>query len=85
MSDRTKEEIIENEQEAGPSAPHTPPQVVVLAEYPRKTPVKERVGLTKSAKRNAQETLPAKERLGTKPSDFRQNNPGPSNLRNREN
>ena len=81
---KIKEEAIENKQEEGTRAQHTPPRMVVLNEYPRKPPVKERVGLMKSAKRTAQKTLPAKERLGTKPSDFRQNNPGPSNPQNRD-
>ena len=83
-SGKIKEEAIENKQEEGTRAQHTPPRMVVLNEYPRKPPVKERVGLMKSAKRTAQKTLPAKERLGTKPSDFRQNNPGPSNPQNRD-
>ena len=74
-SGKIKEEVIKNKQEEGTRAQHTPPRTVILTEYPRKTPVKERVGLTKSAKRTAQKTLPAKECLGTKPSDFRKKQP----------
>ena len=39
-----------NKQEEGKRAQHTPPRMVVLNEYPRTPPVKERVGLMKSAK-----------------------------------
>ena len=69
---KIKEEVIENEQEEGTRVQHTPPQTVILTKFPRNTPVKERVGSTKSAKRTAQRTLPSKKRLGTKPSDIRQ-------------
>ena len=49
----------------------TPPRRVVFKETVRNTPVKQRVGPTNSEKRKAQRTKSAKNRLGTKPSDFR--------------
>ena len=79
-----KEENIEDEehQEAGPSTQHTPTRVVLLVNHRERTPVKERVGQTETAKRIAQATLPPQERLGTMPSDF-PGYPGPSNTRSR--
>ena len=77
-------EIIEDEdqQAAGPSTQHTPPRVVLLVNHQERTPVKERVGQTQTAKRIAQATLPPQECLGTRPSDF-PGYPGPSNPRSR--
>ena len=57
----------------------TPPRTVVFEETIRNTPVKQRVGLKNSEKREAQKTKPAKDRLGTKPSDFKPKNQEPEN------
>lgn len=51
-------------------AQQTPPRTVIFEETVRNTLVQERVCLKNSEKREAQRTKPAKERLGTKPSDF---------------
>ena len=79
---KVKEEVIKNEHEDGIIVQQTPPRTIIFEEEVRNTSVKERVGLTQSANRAAQRTLQAKERLGTKPSDFRQSGtsqgiPGP--------
>ena len=67
-----KEEVDqESDQE---NVQQTPPRRVVFEETVRTTPFKQRVGLKNSEKRVAQKTKSAKERLGTKPSNFRPKN-----------
>ena len=69
------EEEIEVEEEE--LIQQTPPRTVVLEETIRNTPVQERVGLKRSEVRKNQRTKPAKEGLGTKPSNFRQAHDSP--------
>ena len=78
-----KEEMDVEEEEL---IQQTPPRTVVLEETIRNTPVQERVGLKRSEVRKNQRTKPAKEGLGTKPSNFHQAHDGlgvagPSNQR----
>ena len=74
---QVKEEV--NQESVQENDQQTPPRSFVFEETVRTTPVKERVGLKNSEKREAQKTKSAKDRLGTKLSDFTSRNQEPDN------